>query len=246
MSPPSADHPPLPRPDGARDAAFAEEVERLLLPHLGPIATPTGGAPPVPIETLARSLARYCAVLLDANRSLNLTGITDAPGMALRHVLDSLTVLPQIAGASTLMDLGSGGGLPGIPLALARPELQVWLVESRARKAEALAGIVDALDLSPRVRAVHARGEAWLAEHAVDIVVARAVQETAGLLKRLRPVRPAFARLVLMKGPADEAPDAATLRRWQALGFPGPESHEIDLPEGAGRRVLLCFDVDVE
>jgi 16S rRNA (guanine527-N7)-methyltransferase len=183
-------------------------------------------------------------VLRSTNEHLNLTGITDAEGMALRHVLDSLTVLPLIAGAATLMDLGSGGGLPGIPLALALPDLAVTLVESRARKAEALAGIVAALDLAPRVTAVHARGEAWLTGHAVDIVVVRAVQETAGLLKRLRPVRPAFARLVLMKGPADAAPDAAALRRWQALGYPEPESHALDLPAGAGRRVLLCFDMD--
>jgi 16S rRNA (guanine527-N7)-methyltransferase len=241
-----ADRAPLPPPDTGADPAFADEVERLLLPHLPAVAAPAAGAPNVPAEALARALARHCATLRAANAHLNLTGITDAPGMAWRHVLDSLTVLPLIAGAGTLMDLGSGGGLPGIPLALARPALSVTLVESRERKARALAGIVDTLGLSPRVRAVHARGEAWLADHAVDVVVARAVAGTTDLLRRLRPVRPAFTRLVLMKGPADAAPDAAALRRWQALGFPEPERHEAELPQGAGRRVLLCFDMDVD
>jgi 16S rRNA (guanine527-N7)-methyltransferase len=242
--------------DRARDPAFTDTIERLLLPHLQALlpakrgaTDATGrpnatGAPSLPIGALARSLADYCDVLRAANEQLNLTGITDPSGMVLRHVLDSLTALPLIAGAETLMDLGSGGGLPGIPLALARPDLRVHLVESRARKAAALAGIVDTLGLLPRVSAEHARGEAWLADHAVDIVIVRAVQETAGLLKRLRPVRPAFARLILMKGPADAEPDAALLRRFASLGFPEPESHAVELPEGAGRRVLLCFDMD--
>jgi 16S rRNA (guanine527-N7)-methyltransferase len=102
--------------------------------------------------------------------------------------------------------------------------------------------LVETLGLGPRVTAVHARGEAWLAEHAVDIVVARAVDETARLLKTLRPVREQFGRLILMKGPKADEELATVKPRLASLGFPYPEVHEADLPDGAGRRVLLVFD----
>ena len=212
---------------------LAEQVADVLRAHL-PEGAP--GADVIP------GLAAYCAALAEANQRINLTGVTDPEGMALRHVLDSLTVSPLLQGAATLLDLGSGGGLPGIPLAIAHPELTVVLVESRARKAAALAELVETLGLSPRVTAVHARGEAWLAEHEVDIVVARAVDETARLLRTLRPVRDRFGRLILMKGPK-AAEELATVKpRLSSLGFPYPDVHEAELPDGAGHRVLLVFD----
>ncbi|HZL99968.1 MAG TPA: 16S rRNA (guanine(527)-N(7))-methyltransferase RsmG [Planctomycetota bacterium] len=194
---------------------------------------------------LPESLGRFCAVLAAANERLNLTGITDARGMAALHVLDSLAAAPLLAGAATAMDLGSGGGVPGIPLALARPSLAMTLVESRERKAAALAAIVDELGLAPRVTAVHARGEQWLTEHAVDVVLARAVEGLPGLLKRLRPVRRRFGRLVLMKGPGADEELAALGKRLESLGFPRPVRHAAALPEGAGQRVILEFRMEM-
>jgi len=213
-------------------AGFAEQVADVLATHL---AAGAPGADSVEAQ------ARFCVALAAANQQINLTGVRDPRGMALRHVLDSLTVSPLLGQARTLLDLGSGGGLPGIPLAIAHPDLTVTLAESRARKAAALAALVQELHLSPRVTAVHARGEAWLAEHGVDIVVARAVDETARLLKTLRGVRHRFGTLILMKGPKAEQELAAVKPRLAALGFGPPERHEADLPAGAGRRVLLVF-----
>jgi 16S rRNA (guanine527-N7)-methyltransferase len=217
--------------DEAR-ADLAGQVADLLRPHL-PAGTPGAEA--------LQSLGAFCAALAAATQHINLTGVTDPQGMALRHVLDSLTVSPLLKGATSLMDLGSGGGLPGIPLALAHPELSVTLAESRARKAAALAELVASCKLAPRVSAVHARGEQWLAEHQVDVVVARAVDQTVRLLKLLRPVRHQFSRLILMKGPAADEELATALPRLAALGFAPPERHEAELPAGAGRRVLLVF-----
>jgi len=205
------------------------------------------GAPALPRwpPGLPESLGRFCAALAAANERLNLTGITDARGMAVLHVLDSLAAAPLLAGAATAMDFGSGGGVPGIPLALALPSLSMTLVESRERKAAALAAIVDELGLGPRVTAVHARGEEWLKAHAVDVVVARAVEGLPALLKRLRAVRRQFGRLILMKGPGADDELAAVAGRLESLGFPRPARHESALPDGAGLRVLLEFRMEV-
>lgn len=161
--------------------------------------------------------------------------------MAHLHVLDALTALPLLKEAHSLADLGSGCGVPGLPLALARRDLRVTLLESRARKAAALQALVDALGLSRRVHVAAARGEAWLAEHDVDTVVARAVGPTDEVLRLLSPVRRGFRRLLLMKGPTADAElaglDAKALAR---LGFGQPRRSEASLP-GGERRVLLSF-----
>ncbi|MGQ0554023.1 MAG: 16S rRNA (guanine(527)-N(7))-methyltransferase RsmG [Planctomycetota bacterium] len=195
-------------------------------------------------ELLTR-LAGFCAALRRKNEELNLTGITDPQGMAVRHVLDSLTVSPLLDGAKTLMDLGSGCGVPGLPLAIAHPELQVTLVESRERKAAALgqliATLAGELGGAGRVTAVHSRGEEWLVANEVDVVVARAVEEPPGLLKRLRRVRGSFRQLILMQGPTADEELAGWVKRAKPFGFSAPERHDLELPEGAGRRVLLVY-----
>jgi 16S rRNA (guanine527-N7)-methyltransferase len=192
-------------------------------------------------ECLA-GLARFCAALRRANERLNLTRITDAEGMALRHVIDSLTALRLLPASGTLADMGSGGGVPGLPLAIARPALRVTLLESRGRKAEALAGLVDELGLSPRVRVVPERAESWLAEHGVQGVVARAVGTTEAVLTLLSPVRRGFRRLVLMKGPSVDDELVAVRPQLRSLGFRLVERVETALPGDAGRRVLLAFE----
>lgn len=228
---------------GPMDAAFADEVTTRLRRH--PMPGAAGDAAATWPAGLPESLGRFCAVLAAANERLNLTGITDAQGMAVLHVLDSLAVAPLLADATTVMDLGSGGGVPGIPLALALPSLSMTLVESRERKAAALGEILAELALTPRVTAVHARGELWLKEHPVDAVVARAVESLPELLKRLRPVRRQFKRLILMKGPAADEELARLGKRLDSLGFPQPVRHEAALPDGSGLRVLLEFRLEL-
>jgi 16S rRNA (guanine527-N7)-methyltransferase len=209
----------------------ARDVAAILEQHLPP------GRP-----GLAEELGRFCEVLAATNESINLTGITDAEGMAVRHVLDSLLALPLLEGCTSLMDLGTGGGLPGVPLAIARPDLAVTLVESRERKVAALQGMLDRLGLAPRVTAVHARGEEWLAAHTVDTVIVRAVSETAELLERLRKVRKRMQRLVLLKGPFADRELATVTPRLPRLGFALTGRHEASLPGEAGARVLLVFE----
>jgi 16S rRNA (guanine527-N7)-methyltransferase len=156
-------------------------------------------------------LGHYLALLLETNKSVNLTGVTD-PGQAwTRHILDSLTLLPLIAEVpegGTLIDVGTGGGLPGIPLAIVSPQLRVTLLEATGKKAEFLAGAVARLGLSNATvvndRAEHA---GHLPEHRerYDAALARAVGPLAVIAELTVPFAKIGGRVLLIKGQkADE------------------------------------------
>jgi 16S rRNA (guanine527-N7)-methyltransferase len=141
-------------------------------------------------------LGRYLALLLERNRQFNLTAITD-PGEAwTRHVLDSLSLLPLIGAtnARAVIDLGSGGGLPGIPLAIAQPTISFTLVEATGKKARFLEDAVRRLDLD-NVIVVNDRAETVAHDQRYrakfDVLVARAV----GPLVVLAELAAAFVRV---------------------------------------------------
>jgi 16S rRNA (guanine527-N7)-methyltransferase len=92
--------------------------------------------------TLADLLLAYVALLQRWNQTYNLTAIRDPHDMLVKHLLDSLAMHAHLGGIDTLADLGTGPGLPGIPLAIARPRLQVTLVESNGKKARFLREVV--------------------------------------------------------------------------------------------------------
>ena len=227
-------------PETVDPEAFVAEVRAELEPHLAAVL-PDGPALP---EGYLEHAARFCEALRRANERVNLTGIRDARGMARLHVLDSLVALPLVAGRGPLMDLGSGCGVPGLPLGLALPDTPVELVESRQRKAATLGELVDDLHgqgLAPQVSVSHARGEQWLDLNEVGVVLTRAVGDVASQLELLAGRKHQFGTLLMLKGPgADEELEKARPRLGR-LGFAEPERHEVELPDGAGRRILLAF-----
>jgi 16S rRNA (guanine527-N7)-methyltransferase len=167
------------------------------------------------------ALGLYLAALLEFNTTTNLTAITDPPQAWRRHILDSLTLLPFLADLpehARVIDVGSGGGLPGIPLAITLPHLRFTLLEATAKKAEFLRAVVGFLRLSNTEvlaqraeKAAHDRG----AKHAgtrtnarrenYDAVVARAVGRLATLAELTVPFAKIGGRVLLIKGQqADE------------------------------------------
>ena len=102
-------------------------------------------------------LERYADRLLAWNRKVNLTSITAPAEVAEKHVVDSLLVLPAIAGARTLLDVGAGGGLPGVPLACARRDLAVTCCDSVTKKVAFVKAV--SAELGVDVRGVAARAE---------------------------------------------------------------------------------------
>jgi 16S rRNA (guanine527-N7)-methyltransferase len=128
-----------------------------------------------------RSLLDYLALLAKWNRTYNLTAVRDEAAMVGQHVLDSLAVLPHLAGDS-VADVGSGGGLPGIPLAIARPDWRVALVESNQKKAAFLQQAKIELGLA-NLEVVQARAESWHPERPCAIVTSRALSDLAEFLR---------------------------------------------------------------
>lgn len=212
-------------------------------------------------EAQHAKLARYLDLLFEANTRMNLTRITDRPAAELQHVADALTVLPHLprapaspagagaagdAGATPpdrpirIADVGSGGGVPGIPLAIARPDATFLLIESTKKKAAFLRTAIDALELG------NASVSEWRAEEvghsnnreAFDVALARAVATMAWLAEWLLPLTRKGGRALAMKGPkvADELPEAR--RAIKAAGGGEPVVHPVDLP-GTEHRVIV-------
>lgn len=168
-------------------------------------------------------LAAYLEILRDGNRRANLVGADDPAELAGRHLLDSAVFLPPLraAGARRVVDVGSGGGLPGVVLALLEPGLEVTLIESRAKKAAFLEDAVRRLGL-PSVRVESERAEALGRDPAhresYDAGVARALAELAIAVELVLPfVRPGGLAL-FAKGPRPWDEIAAAAEAVRELG----------------------------
>jgi 16S rRNA (guanine527-N7)-methyltransferase len=154
------------------------------------------------------ALERYCRLLWEWNERLNLTRHTDFDKFAARDLADTLELARLIEPGERVLDIGSGGGVPGIPLAIARPDLAVTLCESVAKKARALEDIVAKLGLP--IAVASARAEEILEIQPFDVVTARAVGPLIKILAWLKPHWPAAGRLLAIKGPkwVDERKEA--------------------------------------
>ena len=180
-------------------------------------------------EALAPPLLAYLALLARWNRAYNLTAVREPRAMVARHLLDSLAmhaaIAPLAARGGALADLGTGPGLPGLPLAIAFPGLQVALVESNGKKARFLReavrtlGLVNAQVVEARIEAVDAAGE-------FEAITARALATLPRILDLGGHLLAPEGRLYAMKGavPTDEIaalPPGWRLERVEPLTVPG-------------------------
>ena len=198
-------------------------IERELLAGLGALGLDAG---------LADPLLRYLALLDRWNRAYNLTAIRDPQAMVTLHLLDSLAMHDSVAGIAarggSLADLGTGAGLPGIPLALAYPGLQVALVESNGKKARFMREAVRVLGLG-NARVVESRIEAFDEPGAFDAITARALATLPLILGLGGHLLAPGGVLLAMKGvvPADEIaslPEGWRVRELRPLAVPGLEA----------------------
>lgn len=186
-------------------------------------------------EALAPRLLDYLALLVKWNATYNLTAIRDPRQMVTMHLLDSLAMHPFV-GEGTLADLGTGPGLPGIPLAIARPELQVTLVESNGKKARFLREAVRQLKLG-NARVAESRAEALDEPSAYDALTARALATLPTIIEvgghLLRP----GGRLLAMKGVVPHAEIEALPPGWAVQGV-----HPLAVPGLDAERHLVVVE----
>ena len=164
-------------------------------------------------------LLDYVALLVKWNRTYNLTAIRDPLAMVTHHLLDSLSVLPHLQGylprlpaRARLADAGSGAGLPGVPIAIARPGWQITLAESSQKKAAFLRQAAIELALA-NVEVHEGRVEAWRPQPLFDLVISRAFAALADFIDACRHLVVPGGTLAAMKGerPKDLQKDCSVI-----------------------------------
>ena len=189
----------------------------------------------------SNTLLRFLALLDKWNKAFNLSAVRDPRDMLSRHLLDSLSLLPLLREcrgnttdqAFTVLDVGTGPGLPGIPLAICMPDTQFVLLDSNGKKTRFVFQACVELGLK-NVQVENARIENYQSDRQVDIVVSRAFASLSDFVLGCDAVATDDTRLIAMKGqyPADEI--AAVPAHWQVL-----RTHEIRVPGSEGERHFI-------
>lgn len=185
-----------------------------------------------------QQLVDYVGLLARWNRAFNLTSVRDPEHMVTRHLLDSLAALPWLRG-SRILDVGTGAGLPGIPLAIASPEREFVLLDSNGKKTRFVTQAVAELGLT-NVQVARARAEQYVSEVPFDSVISRAFSSVGEMLLQAGHLCTPGGRLLAMKGvyPVAElqsVPEGYTLATVAPLQVPGldGERHVVVLERQA-------------
>lgn len=191
-----------------------------------------------PSERLAL-IEAYAALLADAGVVRGLIGPREVPRLWDRHLLNCAVLAPVLPQGAEVADIGSGAGLPGIVLAIARPDLSLVLIEPLLRRTTFLAEVVEGLELD-NVEVRRGRAEEVAGERRFDVVTSRAVAPLDRLLRWSMPLVAAHGSLIALKGSSVADEIAEHRRVWQKLGCAAPEVLELgtgvlDVPTHAVR-----------
>ncbi len=187
-----------------------------------------------PLQRLSDELIRW-------NAKVNLTAITAPAEVLEKHLLDSLAVLPELGETGSVLDLGSGAGFPGLPAKIARPGLDVTMVDAVAKKIGFTKHVIAQFRLGPQCRAIHARAEGDPAKDKLpvaDRVVSRALMDLPEWLSLAKHyVRPG-GRVVAMLGKAPETGSPERLAAEHGLALAGVRAYRLPF-SGAERHVIV-------
>jgi len=198
-------------------------------------------------------LGRHAAELDRWNKKINLTAITDPAETAVKHFLDSLAPAQWIPAGALLMDIGSGGGFPGLPLKIIRPDLRVILVEATGKKVSFLTQVIRLLELDG-IQALHGRAEAPEdfpgLPGACDVVIGRALAALDKFVVLAHPFLRPDGRLIAMKqeNPDHEIADLGRLTLGRSRDVPATDLFSVQmrdyrLPWTGDRRSLVILDL---
>jgi 16S rRNA (guanine527-N7)-methyltransferase len=188
-------------------------------------------------DAIQARLLAYLTLLEKWNRTHNLTSVRDPLAMVGQHLLDSLAVLPHLPGRARLrlIDVGSGGGLPGVPLAIARPGWQTTLLDSSQKKSAFLRQAAAELRLA-NVEVVTARAESYSPAQAFDVAIARALSDLAQFAAMAAHLLAPGGQLFAMKGSYPREEIAALPREVAVVS-----AHRLTIPGIEAERHLVIM-----
>ena len=188
------------------------------------------------------SLNLFAEELKKWNRKINLTAITDDEGIAVKHLVDSLSLLQVVHGPGRLLDIGSGGGFPCIPVKIALPDLDIVSVDAVVKKISFQKQAVRLLNLV-HFNAMHVRAETLADDYAdsFDWVVSRAFSDLPSFVAMALPLLKSDGRIVAMKGRSAAEEVAAAEAPLAKLGAQVEKIHEFLLPGSGDARALVVI-----
>ena len=184
-------------------------------------------------EDMCRKFDRYAELLVEWNEKMNLTAITDPVGIAVKHFADSVSAVPLLPEQEgiAVIDVGTGAGFPGIPLAIVRPDIHLTLLDSLNKRLTFLSEVCRELGITATT--VHARAEEGAQKPELrerfDVATARAVAALPVLSEYCLPYVKVGGRFIAMKGPESEAECAQAKRAIALLGGGKPICHALQL-----------------
>ena len=188
---------------------------------------------------------KYMNLLIDWNEKINLTAIIEPNEIILKHFIDSITILKDIKDGSTVVDVGTGAGFPGIPLSIMNPTLKITLVDSLNKRLIFLQEVINELDLK-NVELVHARAEEFgrnkKYREKFDVATSRAVANLATLSEYLLPLVKINGKAISMKAgnASQEIEDAK--KAIKTLGGNINNIEEFNLPQSDIGRTIIIID----
>lgn len=188
---------------------------------------------------------KYMNLLIEWNEKMNLTAIIEPNEIILKHFIDSITILKDIKDGSTVVDVGTGAGFPGIPLSIMNPTLKITLVDSLNKRLIFLQEVINELDLK-NVELVHARAEEFgrnkKYREKFDVATSRAVANLATLSEYLLPLVKINGKAISMKAgnASQEIEDAK--KAIKTLGGNINNIEEFNLPQSDIGRTIIIID----
>lgn len=181
-------------------------------------------------EQICERLRSYASELLKLNERVRLIGPRDMETLWKGHIEDCLHVLPLLPQSGTVVDVGTGGGLPGAVLAVCRPDLKFVLLDSLSRKISALSEILAAVHIS-NAEAVCLRSEDFASQHreCFDFAVVRAVSDSGVIAEYLAPLLKTGGCAAAMKGPSAASELEPLTGLWGRLGLSEPDLYRYSL-----------------
>ena len=187
----------------------------------------------------------YMNLLIEWNKKINLTAITELKEIILKHFVDSLTISKYINEKSTLIDVGTGAGFPGIPLKILRNDIKITLVDSLNKRIKFLNEVINKLNLS-NIKAIHGRaeeiGKNRNYREKFDYATSRAVANTATLSEYLIPLIKKNGKCIFMKGPDINEELEKGKNAIIVLGGNIVDKEEFELPYSDIKRTIIIIE----